>query len=375
MLPYKVAVWRQFSHQQMCAFLRDWPVNRLRMNVIKAGLTAFTAFGGQYILAPLARGEGVIFTLHHVKPSSTNPFQPNRILEIQPDFLRLVVHRARRAGYEFIPIGEVPERLANPKSRPFAVLTFDDGYRDNLQHAYPVLKEMECPFTIYVATSMPDGSAKLWWRVLEAIINKTDELNFVVDGQPQQVASATRDEKYSAYEQVYWWLRHKADTERCSIIRELAVRYGVDIAAITNFAALSWDEIQVLAQDSIVTIGAHTVSHPNLARLDARAAQAEMANSVDILASYLDKAPRHFAYPFGDPTSAAQREFGMAADLGFETGVTTRPGVLYREHANHLTALPRISLNGDFQARRYLDAFLSGVPSLLFNKMRRLNVA
>lgn len=345
------------------------------MNVIKAGLTAFAAFGGPYVLAPLARGAGVIFTLHHVKPASGNLFQPNRILEIQPDFLRLVVKRARRAGYEFIPIGEVPERLANPGAKPFAVLTFDDGYRDNLQHAYPVLKEMECPFTIYIATGMPDGSAELWWRILEAIINKTDELNFIVDGQPQQVACATREEKYSAYEQVYWWLRHKADKERRDIIRELAVRYKVDIAAITQFAALSWDEIQVLAQDSIVTIGAHTVSHPNLARLDPRGAQSEMANSVDILASYLDKAPRHFAYPFGDPTSAGQREFDIAKDMGFETAVTTRPGVLYAEHTEHSMALPRISLNGDFQSARYLDAFLSGFPSLVFNRGRKLNVA
>lgn len=345
------------------------------MNVIKAGLTAFAAFGGQYLLAPFARGAGIVFTLHHVKPHSSNLFQPNRILEIQPDFLRMVVRRVRRAGYEFIPIGEVAERLANPTRRPFAVLTFDDGYRDNLQYAYPILKELECPFTIYVATGMPDGSAELWWRVLEAVITKTSELNFVIDGQPQQVASETRDEKYSAYERVYWWLRRRPDKERRAFVRELAVRYRVDIPAITQLAALSWDEIQVLDRDSLVTIGAHTVNHPNLCLLDARAARAEMANSVDILSSYLDTPPRHFAYPFGDPTSAGQREFDIAADVGFDTAVTTRPGVLHAEHLDHMTALPRISLNGEFQAIRYLDALLSGVPSLVFNKGRKLNVA
>jgi peptidoglycan/xylan/chitin deacetylase (PgdA/CDA1 family) len=350
-------------------------VNRLRMNVIKAGLTTFTALGGQHLLSPFTRGIGVIFTLHHVKPASVNPFQPNRILEISPDFLKTVVHRTRRAGYEIIPIGEVAERLANPNGRRFAVLTFDDGYRDNLQHAYPVLKSMDCPFTIYVATGMPDGTAEMWWRALEAVINKTAEVNFVIDGQPQQIACDTREAKYRAYEQIYWWLRHKPDSERRDIVRELAVRYKVDIKGLTRFAALSWDEIQVIAQDSIVTIGAHTVSHPNLARQDIGKARAEMSNSADILASYLDYRPKHFAFPYGDPTSAGSREFEVAHELGFETAVTTRPGALYAEHADHLMALPRISLNGDFQAARYVDAFLSGTPSLVFNKMRKLNVA
>ena len=62
-------------------------------------------------------------------------------------------------------------------------------------------------------------------------------------------------------------------------------------------------------------------------------------------------------------------------DLGFETAVTTRPGVLFPEHRDHLTALPRVSLNGDYQTLRYLDLFLSGAPFLLYNRLRRVNVA
>jgi peptidoglycan/xylan/chitin deacetylase (PgdA/CDA1 family) len=83
---------------------------------------------------------------------------------------------------------------------------------------------------------------------------------------------------------------------------------------------------------------------------------------------------RHLAYPVGDPTSAGPREFTMARDLGFRSAVTTRPGMLFPEHAQHLTALPRISVNGFFQNADAFDVLLSGVPFWLWNRGRRLNV-
>ena len=73
--------------------------------------------------------------------------------------------------------------------------------------------------------------------------------------------------------------------------------------------------------------------------------------------------------------SAGPREFSLARAAGFETAVTTRPGVLFADHLAHLTALPRISVNGLFQSRGDVAALLSGVPTALQNRGRRLNVA
>ena len=350
-------------------------MNRFRMNIIKGGLTALTATGAPYLLSGLTRGRGVIFTLHHVLHESDDAFQPNRILEVTPDFLERAVGRIRKAGYEIIPITEVAERLRQPDGKRFAVLTFDDGYRDNLENAYPILKALDCPFTIYVATSMPDGTAELWWRVLETVIANRNQFEVKFDGFPAGFNTETPEEKYKAYETIYWWLRKQTQDHQRAFIREMAARYEVDMGAMTRRLAMGWDEISVLAQDSLVTIGAHTVNHYALAAIAEDRAEAEIANSAEILESYLPARPRHFAYPYGDKGSAALREFALARDCGFETGVTTRPGVLFGAHANHLHALPRISLNGEFQAMHYLDTFLSGIPSLVFNKGRRLNVA
>jgi peptidoglycan/xylan/chitin deacetylase (PgdA/CDA1 family) len=85
--------------------------------------------------------------------------------------------------------------------------------------------------------------------------------------------------------------------------------------------------------------------------------------------------PQHFSYPVGDASAAGPREFGMAARLGFKTGVTTRPGVLFPEHRDHLTALPRISLNGQFQRLRYLSVLMSGTATALWSGFRRVDAA
>ena len=73
------------------------------------------------------------------------------------------------------------------------------------------------------------------------------------------------------------------------------------------------------------------------------------------------------SYPIGDPSAAGEREFKMAAELGFASAVTTRPGGLYAADRRRLTALPRISLNGLFQERRFIDVFSTGA---IFSRLK-----
>jgi peptidoglycan/xylan/chitin deacetylase (PgdA/CDA1 family) len=77
-----------------------------------------------------------------------------------------------------------------------------------------------------------------------------------------------------------------------------------------------------------------------------------------------------FAYPYGDELSASQRDFEIIRNLGFVAAVTTRKGLIYDEHRNALTALPRVSLNGGYQKLRYLDTLLTGAPFVLWNAIR-----
>jgi peptidoglycan/xylan/chitin deacetylase (PgdA/CDA1 family) len=112
-----------------------------------------------------------------------------------------------------------------------------------------------------------------------------------------------------------------------------------------------------------------------LAKLPKEAARSEIDLSRSVIEAALAVRPRHLSYPFGDRTSSAAREFDIAAELGFKTAVTTRPGVLFAEHSQCMTALPRISLNGEFQRMRYVRVLLSGTATAMWNGFRRLDAA
>jgi peptidoglycan/xylan/chitin deacetylase (PgdA/CDA1 family) len=100
-----------------------------------------------------------------------------------------------------------------------------------------------------------------------------------------------------------------------------------------------------------------------------------MAMSRSVIEASLGVRPDHLSYPLGDPGSAGQREFRIAAELGFKTAVTTRPGVLFPEHCRYPTALPRVSLNGEYQQRRYVGVLLSGAATAIWNGFRRVDAA
>jgi peptidoglycan/xylan/chitin deacetylase (PgdA/CDA1 family) len=138
---------------------------------------------------------------------------------------------------------------------------------------------------------------------------------------------------------------------------------------------MTWDETRAFAAHPLVTVGAHSLTHRRLAQWPMEVARMEMAASKAALEARLGGGVSSFAYPVGDPTSAGPREFALAREAGFRLAVTTRPGMLFAEHAAHLHALPRVSLNGLWQDLGYLDVLISGAPFVLWNRGRRLNVA
>jgi peptidoglycan/xylan/chitin deacetylase (PgdA/CDA1 family) len=299
------------------------------------------------------------------------------LLEVTPRFLTRVIRILRRSGLELVSLDEMHRRMVDGDfSRRFVCLTFDDGYRDTLQWAYPILKDAEVPFAVYIPTSFPDRLGELWWLVLEAVIARNDRIGLVIAGRDRKFDCRTVAEKRALYDELYWWLRSRStETELREVVRNLAAFYHVDIAAFCDELCMSWSELAQLANDPLVTFGAHTVSHPMLAKLEKDTVRAEMDLSRSVIEAALAVRPQHLSYPFGDRTSAGPREFEIAAELGFKTAVTTRPGVLFADHAQRLTALPRISLNGDYQRIRYVRVLLSGAATAMWNGFRRLDAA
>ena len=348
-----------------------------RNRIFRAALDALYFSGAHAALRPVLGGVGVILTLHHVRPPRPDRFQPNRLLEVTPEFFEQVIRRLRQSGIDMVPLDEMHRRLAERDfSRRFVCITFDDGYRDTLKFAYPILKKYRVPFAVYVATGFADRVGEMWWLALEAVIARNALVGIRMDGRDIWFECDGVREKRLLFDQIYWWLRRRETEEELrKSVRELAARYRVDIAAFCQELCMSWQEIAGLAADPLVTIGAHTVNHYILAKVSEASVHAELANSRSVIEAALGSAPKHLAYPVGDRTSAGPREFRIAAELGYKTAVTTRPGVLFPQHSSHLLALPRVSLNGEFQQPRYARVLMSGAATGLWNGFRRVNVA
>src|ERR1700761_1781392 len=158
-------------------------MKQLRNTVIRAGLGALYFSGAHYLLRPIFSGVGAIFMLHHVRPGRGAAFQPNRHLEVTPEFLRATLAHLNSRDIDLPPGGGVHRRLlARNSPRRFACFTFDDGYRDNRDHALPVMREFAAPFTLFVASDFAGGSGLLWWIALELVIAKAGSIEVTIAG-------------------------------------------------------------------------------------------------------------------------------------------------------------------------------------------------
>jgi peptidoglycan/xylan/chitin deacetylase (PgdA/CDA1 family) len=349
-------------------------MNRHATKLVKAALSAAHLTGADNWLAPYTRGQGVIFMLHQVSPGAPRDFEPNRILKVTPEFLEAAIHEVRAAGFETLSLDAVADRLRNPAepdAQPFAAFTLDDGYRDNLQCAYPVFKRHNVPFTVYIPTDYPDGNGDLWWLTLETVIGEARQVSVSMDGALRRFDTRTTREKYTAFDRIYWWLRSLPEERARAVVQELAASIGHDSSGRCRDLVMNWDEIRALAADPLATIGAHTCRHFALGKLPADEAEAEIRNSAARVAAELGRPCRHFSFPYGCPASAGPREFEMAERAGMLTATTTRKGLIMQRHGSRPTGLPRVSLNGDYQDLRYLRVMLSGAPFALFDVMRR----
>jgi len=342
----------------------------LKYSAYRALFEILWASHASKLVRTLSSCRGVIFTMHRIVPAAPADFSPNAILQITPLFLEYVILRVRELGLEIISLDEAITRIEAPEAAAkFVVFTFDDAYRDNLIHALPVLKRRKCPFTLYVPTAFVDGVGEVWWQALEDIIARQNALALADDkGEIHYHDTKTLKQKQAMYKRIYFQMRQMPEDKRLALMRELAQRYGLDLEKHCRSLIMDWGELKTFVDQPLCTIGAHTVHHYELAKLERRQAKQEIEQSLRVIEAQYGIMPKHLSYPIGGGNAAGPREFEIARELGLRSAVTTRPGGLYHRHKDHLLALPRISLNGKFQKKRYVEVFATGA---IFSMMSR----
>ncbi len=267
----------------------------------------------------------------------------------------------RRWNYDIIAIGELADRLQRPGARPrrFACLTFDIGYRDFLDHAWPILKRHNAPATLYVPANFADQLGELWWLALEEIVARNDRIGLFVAGRELRLDCRSLSDKNEAFAFLSETFDAMSPSECSAAIRDLCGRYGIDLSAISAQALLTWPEIARLAADRLLTIGAASLTYPVLSRLDRQQSERELRMGRTVAEGAIGKTVSHLAYPRGTNDTFGRREMMLASELGFASAVTAEPGFI-KPGEVEMMALPRIGWDGRYPSLRAWRARLAG---------------
>ena len=191
-----------------------------------------------------------------------------------------------------------PRRLA-------ALVTFDDGYRDYHEHAYPVLRSLNIPAVNFVATKFIDDGALFWWDILDLACKRTPLHEVSLPWTDRRFDARTSAARMRLYRECQQHLKRQDEADKNVLIPTVleALQISVQELAIPR-QVMTWDQIRDTTPLTIY--GGHLHTHPLVSRIDAVQLEAELEISHERMRQELGARPRLFAYPDGDITQGAK---------------------------------------------------------------------
>lgn len=313
-------------------------------------------------------GRGFVFMFHRVLPEKERKrYEWNKELAITPDGIRKWVKLFRDLGFEFVSMDEVAERMRKGSNKKFVALTFDDGYKDNLIYGLPVLEELKVPSAIYVANCFPNNTTVYWWYFLEDYLKQNSEIDLRSIGINFH-QNYTTDQASKVNERVRDLLR-KSDYET-------HLKFAKEICGISNLDEinkelnLTWEEVKILNEHPLITIGGHTCNHVSLKNQKADIAQREIQYATKEIEEMINVKINHFAYPYGSLDDADPELFKPLKDQSYITSVLNHPGSVFSESKTNPYAIPRMGLSDETSEERLKSLFL-GKVHLDFNGLNK----
>jgi len=288
----------------------------------------------------LAPGAPVILIYHRIGDARADPWGITTDPEVFQSQLEALQSVRRVVSLDEL-MAAARERRRRP-DRPLAAITFDDGYRDVLTTAAPILEKLECPATVFIVTDLVGQARELWWDELAFIFLEDHPLPASLElsrkiGGPVRVATSSPEARSGACHRLRARLRYMPP-ERIEAELDVLRRWaGVERPARGRNRMMSGEEIAAL-RGGVLTVGAHTRRHPALPSLNYARQREEIASSRSACEAFYGAPVAHFAYPFGDFDG---RSIRAAQETGFMSASTTAPGVVTGRGGPY--RLPRIN--------------------------------
>ncbi len=288
-------------------------------------------------------GPGIrVLFYHRVEDSPAKPDALGRFPLNAEEFDRHLRHLRR--FWRVIGLGDAVAALASHRPMPSnaVVITFDDGYRDNYTVALPRLEKYKLPATVFVVSGAVDGHP-LWLDEVNRWFGKTTVASLRFRKIDAELSLATLAGRQQAAAQVRSVLKTLGGRELAEALAELRSQLGISGAdqPTADPPILSWNELRRLAGSPLITIGAHTVTHPILTQLEGEEVRSEITESCRRIAEELQRPVKVFAYPDGAYNSTTQtvvREAGLVACAATGEG--------FNPSGSDLTALRRLGAEG-----------------------------
>lgn len=234
----------------------------------------------------------------------------HRINVLEPDFNLLCVSPVKfrqqmlylKHHYQIVRFEEDWSLL----KKDAVAITFDDGYRDNLENALPILEELEIPATVFISTGTMEQDRELWWDELENLLLEGKHFPPVFLLKDTEFncrwKTETYDDRKNCYGGLHYLMKNYVDAEkRNDWLQQLWNWRESKPEARKENLTVSAEDCKRLAESKMISIGAHTISHPSLASLERENQETEIKTSIDILSQMLQREVTLFSYPFGVP--------------------------------------------------------------------------
>jgi peptidoglycan/xylan/chitin deacetylase (PgdA/CDA1 family) len=308
-----------------------------------------------HVLRRYHRGHALVLCYHAVVSEEASP---PRWTEVTRARFRAQM-RFLRARYRILPLLDLVESLRRGDSLPAyaAAVTFDDGYRNNFTCAFPVLRELGIPATIFLTTGFLDDGRPLWTDRLTLALEHTPVAE--VETSKRVLPLRTPTERREARATLAADLKALPSAEKCRQLDALERRLGVSaLAAPAAMQPLGWDEVRTMHASGLVSFGSHTVTHEIVTRLSTAAKAREITYSVRRVQEETGQPCRLFAYPNGEMGDFDDESRRLLAATSVVGAVTTVPGLVAR--TADVWELPRVLVGAD-AGRAKFDLLSSGL--------------